>query len=316
MRRLSLLSALLSSFAFDAYGLEVPDYSSWYQVEIIVFAQRNEPPGGESWPVEEITYPDGMIRLATAGDAPGPDNLGQLKQLLEAGMVTGDEESGTAVDDFLFGDRSRFHDNPVIDYREPDGDDSVTEEETTALPPEDLEALLSPDYPRSFEVVDREERNLDRIAGSVNRSSRYRLLLHTAWRQPVSTSESWPILIQTGERYDDMYEVDGTLSISRSRYLHVDADLWFTRFTRRYEHELPMPEIVSEIDPQELRKHPELLEAERGRGNFIAVDQHRMNISRRMRRSTLHFFDNPWFGMLVQIEKFDYEPPEESEPFE
>ena len=35
-----------------------------------------------------------------------------------------------------------------------------------------------------------------------------------------------PILIQAGSRYDDYFELDGTLSISRSRYLHLDADLY------------------------------------------------------------------------------------------
>ena len=76
-----------------------------------------------------------------------------------------------------------------------------------------------------------QDRVLDKIARSLERSGRYRVLLHQAWRQPMPEErEARAILIQAGERSGATYEIEGTLRFHLSRFLHVRTDLWFTDF--------------------------------------------------------------------------------------
>jgi len=135
--------------------------------------------------------------------------------------------------------------------------------------------------------------------------------LHSGWLQPVDTgAESIPVLIQTGDRYADFFEIEGTIAVSRSRFLHVDTDLWFTQFVTKSEQQPPLPDIVNSFDIDTRMKYRDLVEAERQRDNFVRIQSHSMRLSRRMRSATLHYLDNPYFGVLIQIDEFTYELPE------
>ena len=58
-----------------------------------------------------------------------------------------------------------------------------------------------------------------------------RLLFHNAWRQPFYSQEQAPALVITGgDLYEDHYELEGTISLSLSRYLHIHTNLWLTQF--------------------------------------------------------------------------------------
>lgn len=287
----------------------VPDYSDWYQIEVIVFAPHHASGGDEAWPAADISYPPAMLAIAPSDPSElQPHNLWQLDLLLggRPGTTATTEDAGVE-EQFLFERRSRFHNAAaMIPETTPGaGGDEID------IEPVDLTELLDTDLPAPFQAVDAEERNLNGIARSLNRSSRYRLLKHIAWRQPVPVSdENSPVLIQAGERYADRFEVDGTLTVRRSRYLHVDADLWYTQFVQKYEQESPMPDIVSRLDSATLRQYPDLVEAARRKDNYLPIQAHTMRVSRRMRSSTLHYLDHPYFGVLIQIDDFTYTPPE------
>lgn len=312
--------ALLSPSARAVDDLPAPDYSDWYQVEIVVFANRSAIAGDESWGAEALGYPGDMV--AIAGDTVRPWRLEQIPELeamaSEAqGASANDDAATQAAPDsgFLFEGRSRYSRNSALEQMRREaasGQSGASDSDAADGPsaePLDLAALFANDLPAPFKAVPANALELDRIVGSINRSTRYRLLLHMAWRQPVPASdESWPILIQAGKRYDDLYEVDGTITVTRSRYLHADTNLWFTDFAQKYDQQAPLPEIVSELDPATLRKYPDLVNAARERGNYLAVGSYPMKISRRMRSGTLHYLDNPFFGVLIQVEPFDYKP--------
>ena len=147
---------------------------------------------------------------------------------------------------------------------------------------------------------------LTTIARSLGRSSRYELLLHQAWRQPIG-NKPIPILIQTGNRYDELYEVDGTLSFSRSRFLHLRTDLWFTQFEPKFNRQQFVRMQLGDLTAQ-AEKYPELVAFERNKDTHIAVHSHALRHSRRMRSSVLHYIDHPFFGVLVKIDNFTYSP--------
>lgn len=307
-RIIGLVCAVLASCATRAQE-DIPDYSDWYQIEVIVFAPRQASGSDEAWPAADIGYPPAMLAIAPSDPAElRPYNLWQLDLLLAAGSVASGATDAGGQEQFLFEGRSRFRHRPVIEDIAPDTDGTEPEADV------DLTELLHTGLPAPFQAVPPGARNLNGIAGSLNRSSRYRLLEHIAWRQPVPASDEYlPVLIQAGERYADLFEVDGTLGVRRSRFLHVDADLWYTRFVQKYEQEAPMPDIVARFDPATLRQYPELVEAARRKDNYLPIQAHTMRVSRRMRSSTLHYLDNPYFGVLIQIDDFTYAPPETTE---
>lgn len=137
------------------------------------------------------------------------------------------------------------------------------------------------------------ERNLQAIAEAMRRSSHYRPLLHWRWRQPgwergrakpihvqippgsslplteVAAGTSKVLLQQLRSNLDSGLSpqgalplLDGTLTLTRSRYLHMAVDLIYT-------------------DPRT--------------GTPLQLKE-----SRRMRSGELHYLDHPRFGVLVQ----------------
>ncbi len=76
--------------------------------------------------------------------------------------------------------------------------------------------------------------------------------------------------------YDDLYQLDGTVQLRRSRFLHLDLDLEY----RLQAGELPDPE----------------------QGNFNGAARiYHFNQSRQVNTGELQYFDSPFFGALVLV---------------
>ena len=92
-------------------------------------------------------------------------------------------------------------------------------------------------------------------------------------------------------------ELEGTLSIRRQRYLHVDADLRLTQFS---QERLARP---SEQEAPLKSKYPDLYEAaQRGR-EYSPMAQFNLNESRRLRSGELHYLDHPALGVLLLVDR-------------
>ncbi len=90
-----------------------------------------------------------------------------------------------------------------------------------------------------------------------------------------------------------LYELEGKITVSLSRYLHVNADLVMRK---------PRPSGYNQTTvytPQNTNLQ-----------NSKILENHRLQERRRMRSATLHYLDNPQFSMLVMISR--YETPAES----
>ena len=104
----------------------------------------------------------------------------------------------------------------------------------------------------------------------------YRVLFHEAWQMPVygkNRKRTLPIRIQGGQRINNRYELDGTITVSVARYLHVDTNLFLSKFQ------------TVEGEPQVSQVIP-------------------MQQSRRMRSKELHYIDHPKFGILIYFTPF------------
>ena len=151
-----------------------------------------------------------------------------------------------------------------------------------------------------------ENSSLKGISKNLNWSSRFKLLSHNSWVQPISAEPIF-ILVQTGQRYDNRYEVEGTLSFSRNRYLHVQTDLWYTRFESRknINDDARKVKMTTQLSDDILSQYKDLVAVEDLRGQYFVAATHPMTQSRRIRSTELHYIDHPMFGVIIRINRYD-----------
>jgi hypothetical protein len=138
-----------------------------------------------------------------------------------------------------------------------------------------------------FSELGRNLYQLDGISGGLRNSSGYTVLLHRAWRQvgyDAAHAVAYPIhsLAGTGT-----YSIDGSVTLIRERYLHLDVDLLLTQ--------------ASTAEPARYSDGPD------SRPAF------RLREKRRMRSREVHYFDHPRFGMIATVTPYDA-PEDEPEP--
>jgi hypothetical protein len=206
--------------------------------------------------------------------------------------------------------------NTDVDEGIGDADESMADDpndnggQDDLQPSVDLLFQADPAY-EAYRALPEKEFLLYAMASRISRSPNYRLLYHTSWLQPIQpVDQAVPILIQAGDQYDDHSELDGFVTISRARYLHIDTDLWFTTFIPRSgQASMIMPDNTlqyPQADRDLLKQHPAVNLFESRRNNYLPVQTYRMRQSRRMRSSTLHYLDHPAFSLLIRVEKFSF----------
>jgi len=297
-----LLLLIICWSAYDRAHAATSGYSSWYQVELVLFTPRNPEASDEIWPLTSFSYPHNMVSIAPLETR--PDSLEQLLQMLEFdATLTG--ETTPDVTTFLFEDAGRQHINrQLLEAASTDIEDTPEEEveaesaPTNTIDRDELTSLLQQNKSIFFQELSGTNLALDKVARSLRRSSRYDMHLHSAWIQPID-SEGTPILLQTGQHYDDLFEIDGTVTISRNRYLHVDTDLWYTEFTQSSGVGIG-PKVDAEIS----QNYPDLVAHARQRGTHVPVQSYRMQQSRRMRSGEMHYLDHPFFGLIVKFTRY------------
>lgn len=177
------------------------------------------------------------------------------------------------------------------------------------------------------------ERSMDRYANAMARSGEYRILFHEAWRQAMVEMDNSPaILVTGGEKFGNHYELEGSVTLSVSRYLHLHTRLWLTQFEpnfgqppgawpelpRRPNQPLPegatqAPSIGNSWSDSEWNRESSggsawdtSLNTTSSQPDFLGEDYLPSRIvtmtqQRRMRSEELHYIDHPLFGLLIKI---------------
>ena len=102
---------------------------------------------------------------------------------------------------------------------------------------------------------------LNGVAGALQRSGAYRVLAHRLWRQNADNRHSAVPFLLHITPASSDSEVEGSITLIRERYLHLAIDLT----------------LIS-------REH-----------------LYRLDETRRVRSSELHYFDNPHFGVIARV---------------
>lgn len=202
------------------------DEQRWFQIEVFVFA--NSDPAtelSEQWPDDlGLQYPARLYQL--------------LDQHTENTLI---ENSGTQDLDgnAADGEPELMSNAPTSPSPEQATSFSQFDASTTDAEYPDTQAMLLEDQgmedgPKAFVKLPAEQLQLTDIVERISRRSNYRFLMHDSWLQPVQDRDtSIPILIRAGEKFDDHFELEGSIKISVERYLHISTDLWLSRFVNK-----------------------------------------------------------------------------------
>lgn len=287
----ALVYAALISTSGWSYAQSDKDEPTWYQVEVVIFERLsgNQGPDKETWPKDvALAYPTNWQKLIT------PEQAQNLAPLLEPNAAT-TMASSSAYDLAAWGDAP-----PV--YR----------------------AAEKPEF--AFVHLPQSARTLNESTGAVDRNRIMRVLFHEAWRQPIVAAEEAPaIIINGGNRYERHQELEGTISLSISRYLHVHTNLWFTQFIPNYGQESehwpalpPIPErreqlpeatastvdFTSKTSVWDLNSTLNSEYANLVDEPFLINEIFTLKQTRRMRSGELHYIDHPNMGMLIKIDPY------------
>lgn len=258
----------------------------WYEVEVIIFAnQQKLAADTETWPEDVATAGyDHVLDLALPGFTPVKPNLPPINT--KASLKTVSINSGDVYGNGAY-------------------------------------VLLNKDF---FQLTN--------IARRINSSSKYDVVLHLAWRQPTfDEDKSLPVFVFNGmterdptpepvsnpgqqQGYDfyvnglqtgpQFHWLSGTLKLSVSRYLHMEADLHMKLRKTKQEviEESPPPESGGFGSFFGIAKEPTPIMIERP-----VLQDYRLFETRRMRSKEIHYFDHPLMGIVVKVTPYEFDVP-------
>jgi hypothetical protein len=320
VRNFTAASFVLTVIAFNSTIAQGQDpFQGWYQIDAIFFKPKSTDLDEESWPEATPIYP-ADITAVTNGGVFKLSQLEQLAVLLPA--ATGDSAPELGTDDFAFEGQSRRNKNRRVieyvtgSYEQDSNGDLIRASNIDSGNPSNqkisAEDLIHSAFERDRTTSEgalafnsrKAESSLQTIMRSLQRSSLFTVLSHQSWTQPIG-SKPTSVLIHAGQRHNDRFELEGTLSLTRSRFLHLKTNLWYNVFESRSGESKPSGAgFQSNLSTETLSLYPELLKVERERGQHFVARTHLMSQSRRMRSDELHHIDHPLFGVVVRINQF------------
>ncbi|MDQ7049335.1 MAG: CsiV family protein [Enterobacterales bacterium] len=199
---LSIVFATLSQFSIAAESNDTgqPEAPRWFEVEVILFKLTSDAGlTNESWDKEvQLEMPQQLIDFLQPYEIP-EDNVLQPQQQ-DNSQQSGNDENQTQVlinpmDTAIEGSSNNSSQNPLL---------------TDANNPEQAQGFE--EIP--FQPLDESRFQLNKEAQSIEKNSRYHLVTHVAWRQPVfSRSQSQPVRLAGGIDYHDTFDYEGSKKI-------------------------------------------------------------------------------------------------------
>lgn len=183
---------------------------------------------------------------------------------------------------------------------------------------------------------------LDNKVAALRRSSGYQVLFHKTWRQVLQNERRAPqIMINGGPTFGEHHALEGSVTLSVSRYLHLSADLWFSEFANAPQStmgEATTAGILVPLQPKTTAQPSgEPVELSSG-GSFgysnadgsystsadsasfgpasranraapaYAAKVAVLKEERRLRSGELHYIDHPKLGVLIEVRTVKAQP--------
>ncbi|MBO9481481.1 CsiV family protein [Salinisphaera sp. G21_0] len=207
---------------------------------------------------------------------------------------------------------------PVAGYRAPV---NVIKLKTHSADPDDSSPLfdiiepvkqIHPDVMRDAYIdLPANERILNSQVTALERNRNYQVITHKAWRMPVSAeSGKRPIEIRAAVSGQNNLLLNGTVSVSEERFLHVDIDLWLNKLSpeslystlsgNNYEQKTSDVLAASDIGSDNL------VRLDDGSPPLRITDNFQIKQRRRVRNvKELQYIDSPEIGVLFKLTPYD-----------
>ena len=218
----ALLSAPIKQY-IDVDAL--PDPSSLYQVELLIFKNNqsdNFDPDGiisERWPDGlTLVYPDTLDFV----HPPLPNPIESIEKFIESEnpTLTSDEDSDSPAE--LLTNSEVFSSDLMLKNIINDNHQTTSAYTKQEIALSTL-ALLT--------ELPKESLALSEAKEKISTNTVHRVLYHQAWIQSLDNSLSAKAIpISGGEKYNDHYQLEGHVTISKDRFLHIKTDLWLMEF--------------------------------------------------------------------------------------
>ena len=141
----------------------------------------------------------------------------------------------------------------------------------------------------NLQIMPKSARKLNNLSNKLQNNKGYRVLFHEAWQQQITERNTPAVIIRGGDKIGGHRELEGSIQLRVSRYLHIQTDLWLTSFSSSGEN-------------SEWPTLPVLPEDSRLSSNTPAIDYiTTFREKRRMRSQELHYIDHPILGLLIII---------------
>ncbi len=201
------IALLLGSAGLQAQE-DADQTEGWYQVELLVFANRSDAAlREERWPATpELRYPQRFKRLKSGALWADPLNNSELVRVEQ-----------TAPD-------------PTFDLAWEQPLEALWQ--AAKLPHRErpeivLHPLIDMRVPQEQVVLSDADSSLAAAHARINRSVSLEVLWHKQWLQRIpSREDSTAILVESEVLQGDYPELQGSILLYSSRYLHLAADLW------------------------------------------------------------------------------------------
>ena len=206
--------------------------------------------------------------------------------------------------------------------------------------PEDPNGEPNVDLDRTpFYRLPRDARNLNAVSDRLDAQPGFKVLFHEAWRQIVIDENNSPsILVFGGKEFGEHSELEGSVNINVSRYLHIKTNLWLSEFQTNAGQSRNQWPVLPQQPQKRLAQQTNntesqyLLDSSHSPSNansfsfsdkdvnsalsdflaapYVPREIITMTQARRMRSDELHYLDHPRMGVLIKI--LPYTPPKKA----
>jgi hypothetical protein len=198
-----------------------PDY--WYSVELLIFKQNEKNEGKEQWPNEiELRYPPELAFLISKEEHQR-SNIDQDSQYILNGADSPAPSSGA---------RNNTANNlPSNLPSNLPGNSFGNTLDSTYAHETDIKEAKGQTLPDPFVLLSPDQLELQDAANQLAKKGGKTILFHQRWFQYLIPNRDFSYLLVTGgQQYDEHFELEGSIGLKRSRYLHIDTNLWLSHF--------------------------------------------------------------------------------------
>lgn len=165
---------------------------------------------------------------------------------------------------------------------------------TNRVDPVADQLVPTPTRDKNYAVLPQESLWLNNAFRKINASSRYEVVYRTGWRQTSMTASNAQAIaldqtINYSSRRNNQSD-HGTIRLYKTRYVHLDLNLTLGNpdATPKFEQMYQLGFINSGQNEPLARVQPQ----------YFSLKE-----SRRFRSLTVHYFDHPMFGAIIQVRK-------------